>query len=138
MLTSTGIGKVDDPTLDELRARAAAEPGNAAAQRELGQALYERLEFEEALQAFAGTIALDPADAEAHFWIGRVHFGHFQDLERSLCYFEAAVRSDPGHATARWLLARVLKQLGRAAGLEAHAAELDRAGKREWAAAIRR
>lgn len=134
----TVIGMVDDPTLDELRSRVAGGTADAAAYRDLGQALYESLEFEEALHAFARAIELDPTDAESHFWIGRVHFGHFQELERALGYFETAVRLDPEYATARWLLARVLKQLGQTADLEEHAAALDRAGKREWAAAIRK
>lgn len=135
--TLTTIGNVGDPTLEDLKASVAANPADPVAHRDLGQLLYESLEFEEALQFFARALELDPSDAESSFWIGRVHFGHYQDLPAALPHLEYAVRLDPEYATARWLLARVQKQLGLVEHLEEHAQALDRAGKREWAQAIR-
>ena len=52
--------------------------------------------------------------------------------------FSRALRDERGYTTARWLLGRVLKQLGRTDTLEEHARALEAAGKREWAATLRR
>jgi tetratricopeptide (TPR) repeat protein len=122
---------------EELRRRAAESPEDAAAHRELAEALYDDLEFDEALTHFERASALAPDDPECHFWIGRIHHGR-ADLEASVAPLQRCVALDPDHAPARFMLGRVLKSLGRAAELQAEIHHLERLGKREWAASLRK
>jgi spermidine synthase len=86
--------------VDALRAAVAANPENAAVQRDLATALHGQGHPDEALPHYRAAIALQPGDADLHNNLG-VALAQQGDLAGALPEFEAAVRLRPEHADAR-------------------------------------
>ncbi len=74
---------------------------------------YYRLDrMEEAAQMFAYTIELDPANAEAFFYLANIE-GINGETERALSHFAAAVKLKPTLADAHYNMARLYAEMGR-------------------------
>lgn len=70
--------------------------------------------WREALHAARAALDLDPADAQAHYLLGQVHYWHPPaQLALALASFEEATRREPGHAWARLYTAHCLQDLER-------------------------
>lgn len=74
---------------------------------------YYRLDrLEEAAQMFTYTIELDPANAEAFFYLANIE-GISGEIERALSHFAAAVKLKPTLADAHYNMARLYAEMGR-------------------------
>ncbi len=87
-------------------------PENARAQHNLGRALHEAGEFDEAASAFRRAIALQPNHALAHYSLGTI-LASRGEWQEALAHLRAAVEADTRHVHARINLGKVLMQLGR-------------------------
>ena len=92
--------------LDRAAAAAAADPGNASTRFLLGVVLMEMLRGEEALQVFSLLSQEFPELPDPYNNIALLHAraGRLELARQSL---ESALRSDPGHRTARSNLGQV-------------------------------
>lgn len=81
-----------------------------------------------AIEDFARANAIDPASADAHYFLGSSYF-EVQQFDKAQAEFEAALRINPVHASAIFGLARTLQHLGKTAEAQEqlrHFAELTR------------
>jgi tetratricopeptide (TPR) repeat protein len=69
-------------------------------------------EYPKGLESFQNAAALDPDDADTHYFLGSVLLELHQP-EQALTEFQAALRLNPIHASAQFGLAKVLQRLGR-------------------------
>jgi cytochrome c-type biogenesis protein CcmH/NrfG len=119
-----------------LRDAARARPGDFDAQYALAEAVYEHGDFEDAIVELREAARLNPNDPESRMWIGQILFA-WGDHAAAIEILLEAVRLEPDHGPCRYLLGRVYGMVPDREGVEAQARELDRLGKRDWAAAIR-
>ena len=116
-----------EAALEELRALAAADPGNALARNEIALTLADLGRPEEAGQAFAAALKLDPTVAAIHSNYGNWYFRR-GELDQALERYRAAIELDPDYAEAYNNLGSVELRLGRperAAAAYRQALELD-------------
>lgn len=103
------VSEADGPlTIEQLRARAEAEPDNALGWQELGFALFERGEFADAAQAYARATQADPAQAVLWSALGEARVmasEHDPMPPDALAAFRKAFDLDPSDARARYFLA---------------------------------
>ena len=102
-----------------LRTAIAMEPGNAVAHLNLGNALYQSGDSEEALGQFQIAVKLAPGLARAQYALGVLMDRESRDRE-AIDAFGAAVSADEGFAEARLALAEALRRTGRLADAVAH------------------
>ena len=119
-----------------LRDAARQAPGDFTARYALAEAVYEDGDLEDAIIELREAARLNPQDPDSRMWIGQILFA-WGDLAAAIESLLESVRLEPDHGPARYLLGRVYGMVPDAAGVETQARELDRLGKREWAAAIR-
>ena len=95
-------------TIEQLRARAEAEPDNALGWQELGFALFERGEFADAAQAYQSATKADPDQAVLWSALGEatVMASERDPMPpQALAAFRKAYELDPTDARARYFLA---------------------------------
>ncbi len=88
------LGKLDAAIADFRRAAAEA-PGRAEAQTDLAYALWKHGELEDALRAARAALVLDPSDAAAHRYAGRLLLLQGRDREDAIAHLEKAAQLDP-------------------------------------------
>ncbi len=96
------------PTIDELQARAEADPDNPGAWQELGFARFERGEFAQAVAAYERAAALDSDNAVLWSSLGeaRVMASERDPMPPSAVEaFERAIALDPDDPRARYFMA---------------------------------
>lgn len=108
----------------EAQARAKAQPSDAGAQSALGEAL--TLEADgtvtpAAVEAFNKTIALEPNDARAHYYLG-LHEAQSGDSAAALKRWQELVAKSPPDAPYLAMLQAEIARVARAAGLPANTA----------------
>jgi tetratricopeptide (TPR) repeat protein len=88
----------------------------------LGLALYDQRALAEAADAFRVAARLSPADARAHFWLGKVlqTSGRVADLPEAIAAYRAALRCQPNYAEAQRGLGVLLVGVAREAELAGH------------------
>ncbi len=91
----------------------AKQPGNMRAQLNLGTALTEAGQLEEARERFAAAVRLDPGNAEARYGYGNILLRLNRPAE-AVEQHEAAVRLRPDYADAHYVLGTALLRQGRA------------------------
>lgn len=99
-------------------------PDNPRAQHNLGRALREAGEMEQAAAAFRRSIALQPDHAFAHFGLGAI-LASRAEWEEAKKHLRAAVAAEPHYAVAHLALGHVLVRTGeREAAMAAYEAAL--------------
>ncbi len=67
----------------------------------------------EAVRRFEAALALDPSNAQAHYFLGLIRLQQFQDAGRATSSLERAVEFDPTNSDARYQLGVALERLER-------------------------
>lgn len=93
------------------QAAVAANPDSWVAQDNLGSALFERGQLDEALAHDERAVELEPASATAHYNLGGV-FREKGNLNEAVAQFKKAVELQPNYSTAHYNLAEILGQEG--------------------------
>ena len=102
-----------DPRDAWVRCSRAASALGALVLLQPGDPFRARL-WREALHSARAAVDLDPADAHAHYLLGKVHYWHEPAQPAlALASFEEATRREPGHAWARLYTAHCLHDLER-------------------------
>lgn len=110
----------------ETRRALRLNAGAAAAHTLLGIILASRGGADtEASDALAQAVALNPANFDAHFYLGRVQYT-LQDYAGAVASLRAAVKLDPRHAASRFFLGTALEGAGDAAAAQREYEELVR------------
>jgi tetratricopeptide (TPR) repeat protein len=78
----------------------------------LGAALYQMSELDEARSAFESALAVDEANATAHFNLGCVH-DDLEHYDKAIEHLLRAAEIAPGHADTHFNLAMVLEKRGK-------------------------
>ena len=100
-----------DGAIDAYVKRIDANPNNAEAHKELGDAYLQQDRPDEALVEFLATLLINPNNSEAYAGIGQVHMrtGRYADAATASRH---ALELDPTHKAARYALATSLIRLG--------------------------
>lgn len=85
----------------------------------LGLLYRSQNQLQDGIKAFQRVVALDPASADSHYFLGSFQF-ELHDLPSAVSEYQAALKLNPLHASAEFGLARALQREGKAA--EARAA----------------
>ncbi|MSP16557.1 MAG: tetratricopeptide repeat protein [Myxococcales bacterium] len=105
----------------------------------LGRARYEASDLRAADAAFEEALGLDPANADAHYYVGLVALYEREDTRAAQSAFERAVEANASHADAWFYLGEAASSLGlRARSREAFERYLELAPSGELAADARR
>ena len=86
---------------------------NSGAEQNLGQAIHEKGNVEEAIVHFQNALRIDPSQASVHSALG-VALLETGRAQQSLTYLERALQIDPNDADAHYNFGNTLLQLGRA------------------------
>ena len=86
---------------------------NSGAEQNLGQAIHEKGNVEEAIMHFQNALRIDPSQASVHSALGVVLL-EMGRAQQSLTYLERALELDPNDADAHYNFGNTLLQLGRA------------------------
>jgi tetratricopeptide (TPR) repeat protein len=86
---------------------------NSGAEQNLGQAIHEKGNVEEAIVHFQNALRIDPSQASVHSALG-VALLEMGRPQQSLAYLERALEIDPNDADAHYNYGNTLLQLGRA------------------------
>ena len=86
---------------------------NSGAEQNLGQAVHEKGNAEEAIEHFQNALRIDPSQASVHSALG-VALLEMGQAQQSLAYLERALEIDPNDADAHYNYGNTLLQLGRA------------------------
>jgi len=87
-------------------------PRSSIAQVNVGNALMDQGQVDEALAHFQKAVKINPAYAEAHYDLGNVLYGKGQ-VDEALVHYQRAVDLKPGFALAHYNLGMMLLQKGR-------------------------
>jgi tetratricopeptide (TPR) repeat protein len=101
-----------DRAIDVYRQRIDADPNNAQAHRQLGDAYRKQGRHDEAFAEFVVALAIDPASADAHAALGQLHLVSGRP-ENAVTALQRAVTLNPAHTEARYALGTTLVRLGR-------------------------
>jgi Flp pilus assembly protein TadD len=85
---------------------------NVLAHKNLGAALYQKGQIEEAIHQFQEGVRLKPDDAEAHYNLG-VAVDKKDQMDEAIRQFQEALRLEPDYADARYNLGVAFYQQGR-------------------------
>lgn len=102
----------DDPELAEARRAVEQRPDDGAAWQELGSALLERDELEQAADAFARAAELRPRDAEPLIDLAHSRFAS-GDVSAALASIREAVEREPRNASALFSAVELARRAGR-------------------------
>jgi cytochrome c-type biogenesis protein CcmH len=131
-----------DAMVRQLEQRMAAEPNDPEGWRMLGWSYFQTGRFAESADAYRKAVALNPADAGYVSALGEaiVQTAQGQVTPEASSAFNAALRSDPRDARARFFLAVGKQQRGDAEGAIADWLELlkDAPADAPWGAEVRR
>ncbi len=108
------LGEADAAVADFRRA-AAKSPSLAEAQTDLAYALWKGGHLEEALGAARAALLLDPGDAAAHRYAGRLLLLKGGDREEAIAHLEKAARLNPEETDAHFDLVMAYRAAGDAA-----------------------
>jgi tetratricopeptide (TPR) repeat protein len=100
-----------DARLRWFQAAVAVAPANVAAYFNLGNALRDKGQVDEAIACYRRTIALDPKFAHAHTNLGAALRDKGQ-LEEAIACYRQAIALDPKHALAHFNLGTALRDKG--------------------------
>jgi len=99
-------------SVQELQKLTAAEPKNAAAWHELGNALLDQGKFDRGISAFRRALRIDDSLAEVHNDLGSAYFDKQWHAEAEAC-FRKAVDLRPEHGIAHANLGAALRAQGK-------------------------
>jgi tetratricopeptide (TPR) repeat protein len=103
------------PSVTEIQAALALEPGNPKLYIKLGQAYWDRNDYQPAFDAFQQAVKLGPASAETHNWMGAFLMSR-GNLPGAISELRKAVSLDPKYARAYTNLGSALAQSGDLSG----------------------
>lgn len=95
-----------------LRAALAANASDAKAHYYLGNLLYDKKRYDEAIHEWESSVSLDPSFAIPWRNLGIAYFNVRKDPERALSAYEMAFRVNPADARLLYELDQLLKRLG--------------------------
>jgi tetratricopeptide (TPR) repeat protein len=95
-----------------FQAAVAAAPTNATAHNNLGSALLDNGQVEEAIACYHKAIALDPKHAPAHYNLGMALAGKGQ-VDEAIPFYQKAIELDPKFAPAHTNLGNALMSKGK-------------------------
>jgi len=95
------LAKVDAAIAD-LRRATAKEPSLAEAQTDLAYALWRRGDLDDALRAARAALLLDPNDAAAHRYLGRLLLLQRGDRSEAIAHLEKAAQLNPEETDAHF------------------------------------
>jgi len=98
---------------EALKAATVADAKSPRAWYSLGLAHFDGGGQQQALGDFQHSVAIDPADADSHYFLGTIYLG-LKDYEHATTEFESAIKLNPLHASAQFGLARTLQRAGMA------------------------
>jgi tetratricopeptide (TPR) repeat protein len=107
---ATQLGRNQD-ALDAGRAALGMDPEDPTLQLDVGCAWANLRYPAEAIRQFQMLLALEPsptAEAQAHFYLGRLLEGEPGRKAEAISHFQAALRLDPGNAACRQALGKLL------------------------------
>lgn len=116
--------------IESFRRAIEANPGDAAARRQLAAALLQQDRIDEALAEITAALRTDPGDATAHMLAGQILLNTARTTE-AVDALRRAVELAPAHTEARYALATALTRLGR---VEEAAREFERIEQEQRAA----
>ncbi len=103
-----------------LYAASLVDPTSPRIWYSLGLARFDSGNQMSALSAFQHVVALDPQNADSHYYIGTIDLG-LKDYDHAAQEFETALTVNPLHASAQYGLARALQRSGRTDEARTHA-----------------
>jgi tetratricopeptide (TPR) repeat protein len=79
--------------------------------RHIGEVYVDLVAFDEAMQAYANALRLDPGDARAHLALGRIYLDR-NEPQRAIPEFRSALKADPALDGVHASLGRTYRALG--------------------------
>ena len=110
-LTRLRLGKVDAAIADFRRAQE-KEPALAEVQTDLAYALWTGGHVDDALSAARAALLLDPNDASAHRYVGRLLLLKGGDRSEAIAHLERAAQLNPEETDAHFDLAMAYRSVG--------------------------
>jgi tetratricopeptide (TPR) repeat protein len=105
------VERVDD-AIAAFRQAAALAPSLAAAQSDLAYAFWMRGQYQDALQAARTALLLDPRDAAAHRYAGRLLLMEGGDRKEAIAHLEKAAQLNPEETDAHFDLLMAYRVAG--------------------------